>query len=85
MQLKPHTLAMTVLLAFMTAVGPVTMDIYLASMPHIGRALGASTGAVQLTLSLYLVVGVESTARSAWEHGYQIAFVQDAMSSFSNE
>lgn len=55
MQLKPDSRAMTVLLAFMTAIGPITMDIYLASMPHIGEAFGASAGAVQLTLSLYVV------------------------------
>ena len=55
MRLKPESLAMTVLLAFMTALGPLSTDIYLASMPHISEALGASTGAVQLTLSLYLV------------------------------
>lgn len=46
---------MTFLLAAMTAIGPATMDIYLASLPHIGQAMNASTGQVQLTLSLYLV------------------------------
>jgi DHA1 family bicyclomycin/chloramphenicol resistance-like MFS transporter len=55
MHFKPGTRALTVLLAFMTAIGPLSTDIYLASMPHIGEALTASTGAVQLTLSLYLV------------------------------
>ena len=55
MHFQPGTRALTVLLAFMTAIGPLSTDIYLASMPHIGQALGASTGAVQLTLSLYLV------------------------------
>ena len=55
MQLKPGTPAMTVLLAFMTAIGPLSTDIYLASMPHIATEFGASTGAVQLTLSLYLI------------------------------
>lgn len=55
MRLKPDTPAMTVLLAFMTAIGPLTMDIYLASMPDIGMALHASTAAVQLTLSFYLI------------------------------
>lgn len=46
---------MTLVLASMTALGPVTMDIYLASMPHIGAALGATTRSVQLTLSSYLI------------------------------
>jgi DHA1 family bicyclomycin/chloramphenicol resistance-like MFS transporter len=54
MTLAPTTKAMTVLLAFMTAVGPLTMDIYLASLPHIGAALQASTSSVQLTISLYV-------------------------------
>lgn len=54
-RLRPGTPAMTVLLAFMTAIGPLSMDIYLASVPHISEALNASTATVQLTLSLYLV------------------------------
>lgn len=55
MELKPGTIGMTILLASMTAIGPVTMDIYLASLPHIGTALNAPTASVQLTLSFYLV------------------------------
>jgi len=30
-------------------------------------------------------MGVESTARAAWEHGYSILFAEDATSSFSTE
>lgn len=55
MQLKPDTLAMTVMLAFMTALGPLATDLYLPSLPHIGEALGATPAAVQLTLSAYLI------------------------------
>ncbi len=55
MQLKPDTLAMTVMLSFMTALGPLATDLYLPSMPHIGAALGAGPAAVQLTLSTYLI------------------------------
>jgi len=29
--------------------------------------------------------GVESTARDAWEHGYHVVFVEDAMASFTAE
>lgn len=29
-------------------------------------------------------MGVESTARSAWEHGYRLIFAEDAMASFSD-
>ncbi len=55
MKLKPDTLAMTIMLAFMTALGPLATDLYLPSLPHIGEALGASPAAVQLTLSAYLI------------------------------
>jgi MFS transporter, DHA1 family, multidrug resistance protein len=48
-------LAFTCLLALLTALGPFSVDMYLASMPDIGRSLSASPAAVQLTLSIYLV------------------------------
>ena len=53
--LRPNTIALTALLALLTAFGPVATDMYVPSMPDIGRALGASTSTVQLTLSAYLV------------------------------
>jgi DHA1 family bicyclomycin/chloramphenicol resistance-like MFS transporter len=46
--------AMTVLLGALIAVAPLAMDIYLASMPSMTRALSATTDQVQLTLSLYM-------------------------------
>ena len=46
---------MTVLLASLSALGPLSTDTYLASLPHIGAELGASTDQVQLTLSSYLI------------------------------
>ena len=46
--------AMTVLLGALIAVAPLAMDIYLASMPSMTRALSASPEQVQLTLSLYM-------------------------------
>ncbi len=55
MRLQPDTRGMTVLLALMVALGPLSTDIYLASMPHIGAALGASNASVQLTMSVYIV------------------------------
>ena len=55
MRFRPDTRGMTILLAMMTALGPLSTDIYLASMPHIGAALGASNGSVQLTMSAYIV------------------------------
>ena len=52
--LKPDQPAMTVLLGALVAVAPLAMDIYLASMPSMARALAASDEKVQLTLSLYM-------------------------------
>jgi DHA1 family bicyclomycin/chloramphenicol resistance-like MFS transporter len=45
---------LTFMVTAVTALGPVTMSMYAPSMPAIARAFGASDGAVQLTLSLYL-------------------------------
>ena len=46
--------AMTLLLGALIAVAPLAMDIYLASMPSMTRALSATAEQVQLTLSLYM-------------------------------
>jgi DHA1 family bicyclomycin/chloramphenicol resistance-like MFS transporter len=43
------------LLAALSAVGPLTTDMYLPSLPAIARALGTSTAQVQLTISSYLL------------------------------
>ncbi len=55
MRLRPGTLAMTALLASMTSLGPLSTDIFVASMPNIGVAFTASTATVQLTITCYLV------------------------------
>jgi DHA1 family bicyclomycin/chloramphenicol resistance-like MFS transporter len=52
--LLPGTFALTLLLSLLTALGPLSMDMYLPSLPDIGRALHASTPQVQLTISSYL-------------------------------
>jgi len=52
--LRPDTFALTALLALVTALGPVSTDMYLPSMPDISRVLGATVAEVQLTLSSYL-------------------------------
>jgi len=52
--LRPDTFALTLLLSLLTALGPMSMDMYLPSLPDIGRALHASTAQVQLTISSYL-------------------------------
>jgi DHA1 family bicyclomycin/chloramphenicol resistance-like MFS transporter len=45
---------MTVLLGALIAIAPLAMDIYLASMPSMTRALSATPEQVQLTLSVYM-------------------------------
>ncbi|MGN6573934.1 MAG: multidrug effflux MFS transporter [Pseudolabrys sp.] len=53
--LRPGTFALTALLAALTAVGPLSTDMYLPSLPDIGRDLDASTAQVQLTISAFLI------------------------------
>jgi MFS transporter, DHA1 family, multidrug resistance protein len=52
--LRPGTFALTLLLSLLTALGPLSMDMYLPSLPDIGRTLAAPTLQVQLTISSYL-------------------------------
>ncbi len=53
--LRPGTFALTVLLAALSAIGPLTTDMYLPSLPDIARLLSASTAQTQLTISAYLL------------------------------
>lgn len=53
--LKPDTLALTVLLACLTGLGPLSTDLYLPSLPAIMRAFSSDAATVQLTLSAYLI------------------------------
>ena len=53
--LKPGSRALTLLLAMLSGLGPLSVDLYLPSLPAIGRLLQASVADVQLTISLYLV------------------------------
>ncbi|HEV2559607.1 MAG TPA: multidrug effflux MFS transporter [Microvirga sp.] len=53
--LKPDTLAMTAALALLTALGPLSTDMYLPSLPAIAADLGATTAGAQLTLSAFLL------------------------------
>jgi MFS transporter, DHA1 family, multidrug resistance protein len=53
--LRPNTLAMTALLALMTALGPLSTDMYLPSLPAIAESLGATTSEAQLSLSVFLL------------------------------
>ena len=42
-------------LGILTAIGPMSIDMYLPGLPAIGRDLGATPGDVQLTLSLFFI------------------------------
>jgi DHA1 family bicyclomycin/chloramphenicol resistance-like MFS transporter len=53
--LRAGTFALTALLAALTAIGPLSVDMYLPSLPSIAHLLDASPGEVQLTISAYLV------------------------------
>jgi len=53
--LRPGTFGLTALLAALTAVGPLSTDMYLPSLPDIAREFHASTPQVQLTLSAFLI------------------------------
>jgi MFS transporter, DHA1 family, multidrug resistance protein len=53
--LRPGTFALTALLAALNAIGPLSTDMYLSSLPDIADRLGASTAQVQLTISFYLI------------------------------
>ena len=53
--LRPGTFALTILLAMLSAIGPLSIDMYLPSLPDIARVLDAPTARVQLTVSSYLI------------------------------
>lgn len=52
--LRPDTIAFTAILAFLSGMSPIATDIYLPSLPAIGRFYAASDAEVQLTLSVFL-------------------------------
>lgn len=51
----PTSLKVTTLLTGLVAFGPVSTDLYLASLPDMGRYFGASVEMVQMTLSVFLL------------------------------
>jgi len=53
--LRPGTLALTILLAMLSALGPLSMDMYLPSLPDIAHVLHAPIARVQLTVPSYLI------------------------------
>ena len=55
MKLAKSSRALTLLLALLTAVGPLSTDMYLPSLPAIGLALDAGVSMVQATLSVFMI------------------------------
>jgi DHA1 family bicyclomycin/chloramphenicol resistance-like MFS transporter len=54
MKLRPDTLAMTAVLAMLTALGPLSTDFYLPSLPEIARVMETNVAGAQATLSSFL-------------------------------
>jgi MFS transporter, DHA1 family, multidrug resistance protein len=54
MTFKPDTLALTALLGILTALGPLSTDMYLPSLPSLTVALNSTPAEAQLTLSAFL-------------------------------
>ncbi|WP_340116504.1 multidrug effflux MFS transporter [Pelagibius sp. 7325] len=52
---RAESLTVSILLTAMVALGPVSTDLYLPSLPAIGSAFATDQGTVQLTLSVFLV------------------------------
>jgi DHA1 family bicyclomycin/chloramphenicol resistance-like MFS transporter len=55
MRLRVNSIAMTAALGAMTAIGPISTDMYLPSLPDISGRLGDGVSRAQLTLSAFLV------------------------------
>ena len=53
--LRPGSFALTALLAALTAIGPISTDMYLPSLPALTQGLGTTVAAGQLTISSYLI------------------------------
>ncbi|OJX81818.1 multidrug effflux MFS transporter [Magnetospirillum sp. 64-120] len=51
----PTSFKVTALLTGLVAFGPVSTDLYLASLPDMGRYFGTSVEMVQMTLSVFLL------------------------------
>jgi MFS transporter, DHA1 family, multidrug resistance protein len=52
--LAPGSFALTLLLSFLTALGPLSMDMYLPSLPDIAHSLNATVAQAQWTIASYL-------------------------------
>jgi len=48
-------LLIVLILGSLTALGPVTIDLYLPALPQVGRSLAARPVSVQLTVTAFLI------------------------------
>lgn len=55
MRLQPNSFGMTLLLAFMSAMGPISTDLYVPALPQLAQDLATTPGRVQWTMSAYLI------------------------------
>ncbi len=55
MRLKPDTPAFTLLLAFLTMIGPMSTDIFLPSLPSMARVFNTTAAGAQATITAYYV------------------------------
>ncbi len=55
MRLNPNSFGMTLLLAFMSAMGPISTDLYVPALPQLAVDLATTPGRVQWTMSAYLI------------------------------
>lgn len=54
MKARPESLVLVCLLTALVALGPLSTDMYLPSLPAIAQSFGTSSGQAQLTLSVFM-------------------------------
>ena len=67
--MRPTTSAnrLTLILGFLTAFGPFSVDMYLSGFPAIAASLGTDVNQVQLTLAAYFLgVSIGQTPVPYW-------------------
>jgi DHA1 family bicyclomycin/chloramphenicol resistance-like MFS transporter len=51
---KPESVSFTLILAYLTGLGPMTIDLFIPSLPSMAAFFAATPATVQLTISVYL-------------------------------
>jgi len=52
---RPSTLRLTIILGCLAAFGPLSIDMYLPSLPTLAQEFRTDTAAAQLTLSIFFI------------------------------